>query len=456
MSKETTMTLHKKSIKNIILLNFFQRLSFRHNPGKVFHKVNCAVWFLVLLLSVQFPSPCQEQMKGKTEEDAQKKALKVFAEGGISLDYMKREIRFVNYVRDPRMADVYILITSQSTGSGGTEYTITYQGQNNYKGIDDTLKFIRNRTDTYEIYRRGLIKVIKQGLMRYVATTPTISEISFLYKPSARKIIPEIDKWKKWVFSIGFDAELDVEKYEKGYDFGIYLSASKIAEKWKFTSYFSYDYDENRFEHEGRIIKDIRRRLQARSMLAKKLGEHWAIGVNGNINTDVRYNNQLSVELSPTIEYNLYPYSEFSRRQFPIRIGISLSHNDYYEETIYNKTSEFLSKMYISAANVIQGKWGDVINVISGSFYIQDFSKNNFEWVNIFDFRLFKGFSINALTVVNLIHNQIYLKKGELTVEEVLLKRTQLETRYSYFISIGFSYSFGSKYQNIVNPRFGY
>jgi hypothetical protein len=410
----------------------------------------------VLLLSVQLPSPCQEQMKYKTEEDVQKKALKVFVEGGISRDYMKREIRFINYVRDPRMADVYILITSQSTGSGGTQYLISYQGQNNYKGIDDTLKFIRNRTDTYEIYRRGLIKVIKQGLMRYVATTPTISEISFLYKPSARKIIPKIDKWKKWVFSIGFDAEIDVEKSEKGYDFGIRLSASKITEKWKFTSNFSFDYDENRYEYEEMTIKDIRRRLRARSMLARKLGEHWAIGVKGNINTDVRYNNKLSLELSPTIEYNFYPYSEFSRRQFPIRIGISLNHNDYYEETIYNKTSEFLSKMYMSAANVIRGKWGNVINVISGSFYIQDFSKNNFEWVNIFDFRLFKGFSINALTVVNLIHNQIYLKKGDLTVEEVLLKRTQLETRYSYFISVGFSYSFGSKYQNIVNPRFGY
>jgi len=395
-------------------------------------------------------------MKGKTEEDVQKKALKVFVEGGISRDYMKREIRFINYVRDPRMADVYILITSQSTGSGGTEYLISYQGQNNYKGIDDTLKFIRNRTDTYEIYRRGLIKVIKQGLMRYVATTPIISEISFLYKPSERKIIPEIDKWKKWVFSIGFDAEIDVEKSEKGYDLGIRLSASKITEKWKFTSNFSFDYDENRYEYEEKTIKDIRRRLRARSMLARKMGEHWAIGIDGNINTDVRYNNKLSVELSPTIEYDLYPYSEFSRRQFPIRIGISLSHNDYYEETIYNKTSEFLSKMYISAANVIQGKWGNVINVISGSFYIQDFSKNDFEWVNIFDFRLFKGFSINALTVVNLIHNQIYLKKEDLTVEEVLLKRTQLETRYSYFISFGFSYSFGSKYQNIVNPRFGY
>jgi hypothetical protein len=422
----------------------------------VYPTVNCALWFFLLLLCVQLSVPVQAQINGETEENVQKKALTVFAEGGISRDYMKREIRFINYVRDPRMADVYVLITSLSTGSGGTEYTITYQGQNNYEGINDTLKFIRNRTDTYEIYRRGMIKVIKQGLMRYVATTPTISDISVSYKPSIRKIVPEIDKWKKWVFSIGFDADLDVEKSEKGYDFNINLSASKITEKWKFTSYFRYDYDENKYEYEERTIKDIRRRLSARSMLAKKIGDHWGIGVAGNVNSDVRYNNKLSVELSPTIEYNLYPYSEYSRRQFPIRIGISLSHNDYYEETIYDKTSEYLSKMFMSAANIMQGKWGSVINIVSGSFYLQDFKKNNFEWVNIFNFRLFEGFSINAFTVVNLIHNQLYLEKGGLTIEEVLLHRKQFETRYSYYISFGFSYSFGSKFQNIVNPRFGY
>jgi hypothetical protein len=456
MGEETPMTLHKNIITRIILLNFFQRLCFRNNPVKVYHKINCAAWFLVLLLSVQLPVLCQAQIKGETEENVQKNALTVFAEGGIRRDYMKREIRFINYVRDPRMADVYILITRLSTGSGGTEYTITYQGQNNYKGINDTLIFIRNRTDTYEIYRRGMIKVIKQGLMRYVATTPAISDISVSYKPSIRKIVPEIDKWKKWVFSIGFDADLDVEKSEKGYDFNINLSASKITEKWKFTSYFRYDYDENKYEYEERTIKDIRRRLSARSMLAKKIGDHWGIGVAGNVNSDVRYNNKLSVELSPTIEYNLYPYSEYSRRQFPIRIGISLSHNDYYEETIYDKTSEYLSKMFMSAANIMQGKWGSVINIVSGSFYLQDFKKNNFEWVNIFNFRLFEGFSINAFTVVNLIHNQLYLEKGGLTIEEVLLHRKQFETRYSYYISFGFSYSFGSKFQNIVNPRFGY
>jgi hypothetical protein len=456
MSEEATVKRYKNRAKNLLVWSFFQHLLPRYNPIKVYRKINYVVWFLVPLLGIQLSTPCQAQISGQTDKNSQEKALKVFAEGGIDLDYMKREIRFVNYVRDPRMADVYILITSQSTGSGGTEYTIAYQGQNNYDGIDDTLKFIRNRTDTYEIYRQGIIKVVRQGLMRYVATTPTISNISISYKPRVRKLAPEVDKWKKWVFSIGFDVEIDGEKHEKQYNFGINLSADKITEKWKFTSYFSYGYDENRFEHEGRTITDIRKRLQARSRLAKKMGEHWAIGINGNLDSDVRYNNKLSVELTPSIEYNLFPYSEFSRRQFPISVGISFNHYDYYKETIYGKKSEFLNKVFMSATNVIQGKWGSVINVLSGSFYVQDFDKNDFELVNIFNFRLFKGFSIDTLIVVDLIHNQLYLEKGSLTVEEVLLSRKQLETSYDYYISIGFSYSFGSIFQNIVNPRFGY
>ena len=413
-------------------------------------------WFFILALSVQIPLFSQLQFNGQTDKNAQQNALKVFPEGGISRDYLKREIRFVNYVRDPRMADVYMLITSQHTGSGGTEYTIEYQGQKTYEGINDTLKFIRNRTDTYEIYRKGLIKVIKQGLIRYVATTPAINDIIISYKPPEDKVESKKDKWRKWVFSVGFDVELDGEKYEKQYNFDTNISARKVTENWKFTSYLSFDYSENRYEYEDEIVSDIRRTWYVSNRLARKLGEHWAIGIRGNLDSNIRYNNKMSLQFSPEIEYNLYPYSEFSRKQFPIRIGIGLNHHDYYETTIYDRTSEFVSNLHMSVASVIKGKWGSVINVINGAFYLHDFRKNNFEWVNIFNFRLFKGFSTNALFVVNLIHNQLYLEKGSLTLEEVLLHRKELETSYNYYISFGFSYSFGSMFQNIVNPRFGY
>lgn len=54
-----------------------------------------------------------------------------------------------------------------------------------------------------------------------------------------------------------------------------------------------------------------------------------------------------------------------------------------------------------------------------------------------------------------IIHDQLGLVKGGVTPEEVLLRRRELETQFSYYSSIGLSYTFGSIYNNVVNPRFG-
>ena len=51
--------------------------------------------------------------------------------------------------------------------------------------------------------------------------------------------------------------------------------------------------------------------------------------------------------------------------------------------------------------------------------------------------------------------DQIYLPRGEASTEEILLRQRQLLTGYQYFFNFGISYSFGSIFNNIVNPRFG-
>ena len=55
-----------------------------------------------------------------------KDALNVFMEAS---DYIRKEIPYVNYVRDIKDASVYIISTSQRTGSGGSEYTYFLVGQ---------------------------------------------------------------------------------------------------------------------------------------------------------------------------------------------------------------------------------------------------------------------------------------------------------------------------------------
>ena len=52
------------------------------------------------------------------------------------------------------------------------------------------------------------------------------------------------------------------------------------------------------------------------------------------------------------------------------------------------------------------------------------------------------------------IRDQINLRKGSASPEEVLLRQRQLATGFSYFFGFGVSYRFGSIYNNVVNPRF--
>lgn len=52
-------------------------------------------------------------------------------------------------------------------------------------------------------------------------------------------------------------------------------------------------------------------------------------------------------------------------------------------------------------------------------------------------------------------HDQLNLPKGDASLDEILLRRRELATDYDYHISIGLSYTFGSVYSNVVNPRFG-
>jgi len=69
--------------------------------------------------------------------------------------------------------------------------------------------------------------------------------------------------------------------------------------------------------------------------------------------------------------------------------------------------------------------------------------------------RLFRGFSVNMSGSYARIHDQLFLPAGDAIFEEKLLRRKQLATSYNYFVVFGFSYQFGSIFNNVVNPRFG-
>ena len=128
----------------------------------------------------------------------------------------------------------------------------------------------------------------------------------------------------------------------------------------------------------------------------------------------------------------------------------------YNEETVYFKTRESLINSSLQGSLELKEKWGSISSTLEYSFYLHDSGKNRIDWYGNIDIRLFQGFSFEISGGASRIRDQLSLPGGGASYEEILLQRAQLATGYEYWGSIGFRYTFGSIYNNIVNPRFGY
>ena len=85
---------------------------------------------------------------------------------------------------------------------------------------------------------------------------------------------------------------------------------------------------------------------------------------------------------------------------------------------------------------------------------MDDFGKNRLTMFGNGDFRIYKGLSASFFGSIGLIHDQLSIPKAGASEQEVLLRRRQLSTSYQYFGYFSLRYTFGSKFANIVNPRF--
>ncbi|HDL19627.1 MAG TPA: hypothetical protein ENH29_11285 [Bacteroidetes bacterium] len=401
------------------------------------------------------PTVLSAQQTSRDSVPLQQSAVKVFLDISRRYqDHIKREIPYINYVRDRKEAQVHILLTSQRTGSRGREYTITFLGQQNFNGVNDTLKFVAKNTDSVELIRAGLVKSLKMGLIRYISRTPFAEYISIRYNKKVNPAAVE-DKWNNWVFMISTDNDFDIEESKNRIKIGGSLSAYRITPDWKISLYLSSKYYENNFKVNNHTITSISRYQRFRSLLVKSINEHWSVGGYASANSSLYSNTKISISCAPALEYDLFPYSESTRKEFRFLYRLGYTNIYYNQETIYNKVKESLFNESLSASLEIKEKWGSVSATLEGAHYFHDFSKNSLQLSWEFSWRVFEGISFYGDTNISMIHDQLSLPKKDVSEEEILLQRTELATQYQYSFSIGLRFTFGSIYSNVVNPRFG-
>ncbi|MCK4429959.1 MAG: hypothetical protein KAW19_01530 [Candidatus Aminicenantes bacterium] len=388
-------------------------------------------------------------------EELKEKAPRVFIDcRRCDINYIKTEITFVNYVRDRKEADVHVLITTQRTGSGGTEHTIAFIGLRDYADIQNTLTYTSNQTDTADDVRRGLVRVLKMGLVQYAAKTPIADRISVSYKdivtPTSVK-----DKWNFWVFSLSLNGSLDKETSESNTSIRGNFSVNRVTPDLKIRMGVNGYFREDKYETDEGMYTSSSESESFTGLIAKSINAHWSVGAWLSLSSSTYSNIKFSISPSPAIEYNLFPYSESTRRQLRFLYKIGYIYSRYREVTVFEKTSDNLFAESLSVTLELKEPWGTATASLQGSHYFHDFSKNKIEISGELSVRLFKGFSLNIESSYERIRDQLSLPLGEATWEEILLSRKELAKDYEFEISMGFSFTFGSIYSNVVNPRFG-
>ena len=382
-------------------------------------------------------------------------AVKVFIDCyHCDMNYVREEIPYVNYVRDIREAQVYILETMEYAGNGGRKYTYIFYGQMEYEGMNDTLIYSSMPDDSRDYRRIWRTQMLKMGLMPFVARTPLYEEVRI--SPSETLVKQEVaDRWNNWVFELETEPNFELEESMKELALRSSVSAIKVTHDWKLEFDFDHRFGRTTYTYDDTTYTNDVSYLGFDVLAVKSLGEHWSAGIRSDIVSSTYTNRQLSVDLLPSVEYNLFPYSESTHRQFRILYGIGSSYNIYIDTTIYNAIEENLWLHQLQLAYQVQERWGSINVSLEGSNYLHNFSKNRIELSGYVSVRIFKGLSLRISGSAAKINDQLALPKGDLSEADILLELQELETSYNIRGEIGITYTFGSIYNNIVNPRFG-
>jgi hypothetical protein len=379
--------------------------------------------------------------------------------GNCYADYVRTEVRFVDYVRDRTEADVHVIVTSTSTGAGGREYTAEFIGARLFQDVNHTLKAVTTASDSEDVVRRQVTTMLRIGLLHYLGRRgipPTLDVRVQAAEPQSAAVAPSRDPWNHWVFSIRGSTSFEGEESSRERQINGRLSADRITPDWKLTFGASFEQENERFDLDEEDPVDVERREREFDWLVvKALGEHWSLGASGDVESSTFSNIELAARAAPAVEFNVFPYAAYTRRQLRLLYAVGLGHFRYNEPTIFDKLDETLPAHELSMTYDQREQWGTLEGRVEWFQYLHDLDKNRLEADGEVSLRLLRGLSLSAEVSGSRIRDQLSLPRRGATPEEILLRLRRLQSGYDYEFGLSLTYTFGSIFSSIVNPRFG-
>src|SRR6056297_2354383 len=121
------------------------------------------VFFLILVPAVSEAQTSYGNQEGVTDEPAAVNSLpSLFIDCTFCDDeHIRREIPFINYVRDPEQADIHLFVTRTRLSLGGAEYEISFIGRRHFAKLNLELSYTADRNETWSETRDSLNNLIR-------------------------------------------------------------------------------------------------------------------------------------------------------------------------------------------------------------------------------------------------------------------------------------------------------
>ncbi len=424
-----------------------------------FTRVRFAFWLLlpiVAVLGVATPAAAQA--------NASRPNVFFDCEGrDCNSSYYRTEIGWVNWVNDRDVSDVHVIMANTTTGAGGREYQLDFIGRDGEEGYADQMRYQSLPTDTDRERLDGISHALAVGLARF-ASSAGFRGIVSLTGPDPEsseggrgRVVSrqEVDDpWNLWVFRLTGRGQLDGEETRKTEEVSGSFTASRVTPTMKLRFSGNFNHSRRAFELDDGTFNDSRTDWGFNPLAVYSIAEHWSVGVQGQMARMTRFNQDLRWEVTPAVEFSVFPYDEATRHSFTLFYKIGPTYRDYIEETVYAEMSETRWEQSLEVEFSQRQTWGDAGLTLRSSQFLHDSDLYNVSLRGDIDFRIMRGVSINARGDVAWVQDQIYLSADGATDEEALLRLQQRGTDFNYGLSIGFSIQFGSIFNNVVNNRF--
>lgn len=410
--------------------------------------------FLIAVLALLLPAPLAAQAEASADR------IRVFLDCrtfGCDRDFLITEMPYVLWTQDRLDAEVHVLVTSLETGAGGEEYTLALMGQGRFAGRGDTVVTFVPPNSTDDGRRREIARVLELSLVPYIMRTDGAAnfELGQIEPIEARAPQQAIDDpWNFWVYRASVNGDGNSESRESEYRLEGSLTASRVTEASKVEFDVDYEYESNSFTlSDGEERTFALREADFSSRYARSISEHWSLGLGSNVGMSEFRNRDLSATLDVQAEYNLFPWREATSRQLVGIVTLGGRYNDYREITIYGLTTEMRPTASLIFAGESRQAWGEVDATLRHTQYLHDVNVYNVSFDASTEIRITRGLSLELSAFGEKVHDQLSLPRGDASDEEVLTRQRALATAYRYGGRIGLSFTFGSIYNTIVNPR---